>query len=124
MLRACAIIAIIISSLGLFGLTLIVINRRVKEIGIRKAIGATKSAITRQFLTEAVFICQIGGFIGLIVGVLVGNILDVVMESQVVFPWGAAVGGIIGLTFIGLLFGVFPAVKAARLDPIDALRYE
>ena len=103
---------------------LIVVKERTKEIGIRKAIGATKSAITRQFLTEAVFICQIGGFIGLIVGVLVGNILAIVMESQVVFPWGAAVGGIIGLTFIGLLFGVFPAVKAARLDPIESLRYE
>jgi len=117
-------IALLGAGIGVMNIMLVSVTERTKEIGIRKAIGATKSAITRQFLTEAVFICQIGGFIGLIVGVLVGNILAIVMESQVVFPWGAAVGGIVGLTFVGLLFGVFPAIKAARLDPIESLRYE
>jgi putative ABC transport system permease protein len=117
-------IALLGAGIGVMNIMLVSVTERTKEIGIRKAIGATKSAITRQFLTEAVFICQLGGIVGLIIGVLVGNILAVVMESQIVFPWGAAIGGILGLTLVGLIFGVFPAIKASRLDPIESLRYE
>lgn len=117
-------IALLGAGIGVMNIMLVSVTERTKEIGIRKAIGATKKAITRQFLTEAVFICQLGGLIGLIIGVAVGNILAVVMESEIVFPWGAAIGGIIGLTFVGLIFGVFPAMKAAKLDPIESLRYE
>lgn len=117
-------IALLGAGIGVMNIMLVSVTERTKEIGIRKAIGATKSAITRQFLTEAVFICQLGGVVGLILGVIVGNLLAVYMESEIVFPWGAAVGGVIGLTLVGLLFGVFPAIKAAKLDPIESLRYE
>lgn len=117
-------IALLGAGIGVMNIMLVSVTERTKEIGIRKAIGATKSAITRQFLTEAVFICQIGGIIGLIIGVIVGNLLAVYMESQIVFPWIAAIGGVIGLTLVGLLFGVFPAMKAAKLDPIESLRFE
>jgi putative ABC transport system permease protein len=117
-------IALLGAGIGVMNIMLVSVTERTKEIGIRKAIGATKSAITRQFLTEAVFICQLGGVVGLFLGVIVGNLLAVYMESEIVFPWGAAVGGVIGLTVVGLLFGVFPAIKAAKLDPIESLRYE
>lgn len=117
-------IALLGAGIGVMNIMLVSVTERTKEIGIRKAIGATKSAITRQFLTEAVFICQLGGVVGLILGVIVGNLLAVYMESEIVFPWGAAVGGVIGLTLVGLLFGVYPAIKAAKLDPVESLRYE
>lgn len=117
-------IALLGAGIGVMNIMLVSVTERTKEIGIRKAIGATKSAITRQFLTEAVFICQLGGVVGLLLGVVVGNLLAIYMESQIVFPWGAAIGGVIGLTIVGLLFGVFPAIKAAKLDPIESLRYE
>jgi putative ABC transport system permease protein len=117
-------IALLGAGIGVMNIMLVSVTERTKEIGLRKAVGATRRAIVGQFLTEAVFICQIGGLIGLLLGIVGGNILAVYMESSVVFPWFAAVAGIIGMTLIGLGFGVFPAVKAAKLDPIESLRYE
>jgi putative ABC transport system permease protein len=100
------------------------VTERTREIGIRKSIGATRKAIVQQFLLETIVICQIGGLIGIVVGVAGGNILAVVMETSVVIPWGAVIAGVVGMTVIGLVFGVYPAVKASRLDPIVSLRYE
>ena len=100
------------------------VTERTREIGIRKAVGATKKAITAQFLMEAILICQLGGIIGMLLGILGGNVLAVYMESSVVFPWMAAFGGIITMTLLGIIFGVYPAYKAAQLDPIESLRYE
>jgi putative ABC transport system permease protein len=117
-------ISLLGAGIGVMNIMLVSVTERTREIGIRKAIGATRKMIIQQFLAEAIMICQLGGLIGLLIGVIGGNILAVFMETQVVFPWSAAFGGIIGLTFIGLLFGVYPAVKASKLDPIESLRYE
>lgn len=117
-------IALLGAGIGVMNIMLVSVTERTREIGIRKALGATRKAIIYQFLIEAVFICQLGGIIGFLIGVLGGNILAVVMDSQLVFPWLAAIGGIAGLSLIGLAFGVFPATKAARLDPVESLRYE
>jgi len=117
-------IALLGAGIGVMNIMLVSVTERTREIGIRKALGATRKAIIYQFLIEAVFICQLGGILGFLIGVLGGNILAVVMDSQLVFPWLAAIGGIAGLSLIGLTFGVFPATKAARLDPVESLRYE
>ncbi len=117
-------IALLGAGIGVMNIMLVSVTERTREIGIRKAVGATKKAITSQFLTEAIVICQIGGIIGMLIGIAGGNILALWMESSVVFPWLAAVGGIIGMTIIGLVFGVYPAFKASKLDPIESLRYE
>lgn len=117
-------ISLLGAGIGVMNIMLVSVTERTREIGIRKAIGATRKMITQQFLAEAIMICQLGGLVGLLIGVVGGNILAVYMETQVVFPWSAAIGGILGLTFIGLLFGVYPAVKASKLDPIESLRYE
>jgi putative ABC transport system permease protein len=112
------------AGIGVMNIMLVSVTERTREIGIRKSIGATRKAIVQQFLLETIVICQIGGLIGIVVGVAGGNILALVMETSVVVPWGAVVAGVIGMTVIGLVFGVYPAVKASRLDPIVSLRYE
>lgn len=117
-------IALLGAGIGVMNIMLVSVTERTKEIGLRKAVGATKKAITSQFLMEAILICQIGGLFGLLLGVLVGNLLAFYMDASVVFPWASAIGGIIAMTFLGIVFGVYPAFKAARLDPIESLRYE
>ncbi len=117
-------IALLGAGIGVMNIMLVSVQERTKEIGLRKAVGATKKAITSQFLTEAILICQIGGLIGLLMGVAGGNLLALWMEASIVFPWGYAISGIIAMTVLGIAFGVYPAFKAARLDPIESLRYE
>jgi putative ABC transport system permease protein len=117
-------IALFGAGIGVMNIMLVSVTERTREIGIRKAIGATRKAIVQQFLLESIIVCQIGGLIGLVIGILGGNLLALNMESSFVFPWLETVLGIIGITLIGLVFGVFPAVKASRLDPIESLRYE
>lgn len=112
------------AGIGVMNIMLVSVTERTREIGIRKSIGATRKAIVQQFLLETIVICQIGGLIGIVVGVAGGNMLAVVMETSVVIPWAAVFTGVIGMTLIGLVFGVYPAVKASRLDPIVSLRYE
>ncbi|MFH5883814.1 ABC transporter permease [Halalkalibaculum sp. DA3122] len=117
-------IALLGAGIGVMNIMLVSVTERTREIGIRKAVGATKKAITSQFLMEAVVICQIGGIVGMFIGIAGGNLLAFWMESSVVFPWMAAGAGIVGMTIIGVMFGVYPAFKAAKLDPIESLRYE
>lgn len=117
-------IALLGAGIGVMNIMLVSVTERTREIGVRKAVGAPKSAITSQFLMEAIVICQIGGLVGLFAGVLVGNLLSLQLDTTAVFPWAAALLGIVAMTFVGLIFGVYPAFKAASLDPIDALRYE
>lgn len=117
-------IALLGAGIGVTNIMLVSVTERTREIGVRKAIGATRRAIIFQFLAEAVMICQIGGIIGLVIGIIGGNMMAVAFEIDMVFPWMAAIGGIFGLTIIGLISGVIPAVKASRLDPIESLRYE
>ncbi len=117
-------VALLGAGIGVMNIMLVSVTERTREIGIRKSIGATSKAITQQFLLETIVICQIGGVFGIIAGVAGGNLLAIVMESSAVIPWGSVVLGLVGMTVIGLVFGVYPAVKASRLDPIVSLRYE
>ena len=112
------------AGIGVMNIMLVSVSERTREIGVRKAVGATKRAIVSQFLMEAIAICQIGGVIGIMAGALLGNLAALWLESSIVIPWSSAIGGLVGMTIVGVLFGVYPAFKAARLDPIESLRYE
>ncbi len=103
---------------------LVSVTERTREIGVRKSIGARRKDIMRQFLLEAFFLCQIGGFIGILLGALVGNGVALYFDITAVFPWNWAIAGVMMVTAISLIFGGFPAYKAAKLDPIESLRYE
>jgi putative ABC transport system permease protein len=117
-------ISLIAAGVGIMNIMLVSVTERTKEIGIRKAIGARRSNILAQFITEAVILCQIGGVIGIAVGVLGGNLTALLFHFPPVFPIDWALIGFVITTFVGVVFGVYPAWKAANLDPIDALRYE
>lgn len=117
-------IALLGAGIGVMNIMLVSVTERTREIGIRKAVGANRKSIVIQFLTEAVIVCQLGGLIGMFLGILAGNILVVMMDTTFVLPVFAILAGIIGMTIIGVVFGVYPAWKAARLDPIESLRFE
>jgi len=118
------LITLLGAGIGVMNIMLVSVTERTKEIGIRKAVGATKKAIINQFLAEAIFVCQIGGVIGMILGIGAGNFLAYVIDASVVIPIWSVVGSFMGMLFIGVIFGVYPAFKAAQLDPIESLRYE
>jgi len=118
------LIALLAAGIGIMNIMLVSVTERTREIGIRKALGATRGAVLGQFLFEAVVLCQIGGLIGIVAGVVGGNALAFFSGIQPAFPLGWAIGGVVGVTVIALIFGVYPAYKAAQLDPIDALGYE
>ena len=118
------LITLLGAGIGVMNIMLVSVTERTKEIGIRKAVGATKKAIINQFLAEAVFVCQIGGVIGMILGIGAGNFLAYVIDASVVIPIWSVIGSFLGMLFIGVIFGVYPAFKAAQLDPIESLRYE
>ncbi|HEY5616109.1 MAG TPA: ABC transporter permease [Bacteroidota bacterium] len=117
-------ISLLAAGVGIMNIMLVSVTERTKEIGIRKAIGARKSAILMQFIAEAVVLCQIGGLIGIALGILGGNLIALMFEVPAIFPVDWAFFGFVLCAFIGIAFGVYPAWKAANLDPIDALRYE
>lgn len=112
------------AGIGVMNIMLVSVTERTREIGVRKSVGATKKAIINQFLMEAVFICQLGGLIGMLLGVLGGNMVAVWIDTEMVIPMEWVFGSFFGMLAIGLLFGVYPAYKAAQLDPIESLRYE
>lgn len=112
------------AGIGVMNIMLVSVTERTREIGIRKAVGATRKAIISQFLAEAVFLCQLGGLVGIILGILAGNGMAVWIETDPVVPLWAVAMGFFGMFGVGLVFGVYPAYKAAQLDPIESLRYE
>jgi putative ABC transport system permease protein len=117
-------IALLAASIGIMNIMLVSVTERTKEIGVRKSIGARRVSILLQFLIEAVVLSLTGGVAGIILGVLAGNGLAVWMNATVVFPWDWAGIGLLICTVIGVGAGLYPAIKASNLDPIESLRYE
>jgi len=118
------IITLFGAAIGLMNIMLVSVTERTKEIGIRKAIGAKSSIIRRQFLYESILIGQLGGFFGIILGILIGNIVSLITGGVFIIPWAWILGGVVICLFVGLVSGLFPAIKASKLDPIVSLRYE
>lgn len=118
------LITLIGAAIGLMNIMLVSVSERTREVGIIKAIGGKNDMIARQFLAEALLISLMGAVIGIGLGILVGNLFSVVLDTAFVIPWGWVLYGIIICTIVGLLAGLYPALKAGRLNPIDALRYE
>lgn len=118
------LIALLAAGIGIMNIMLVSVTERTREIGIRKSVGARRRDILRQFLLEAFFMCQIGGLIGIGLGALVGNGVALYFEIPAAFPVGWAIGAVVMVTMIALVFGGYPAFKAARLHPIESLRYE
>ncbi len=112
------------SAVGLMNIMLVSVKERIREIGTLKALGATVNDIKYQFLTEALVISQIGGFFGIIAGLIVGNIVASKLGSTFVVPWTWLIIAFFTSSVVGVAAGYYPAVRAAKLNPIDALRYE
>ncbi|HTY01019.1 MAG TPA: ABC transporter permease [Bacteroidota bacterium] len=117
-------IALLAAGVGIMNIMLVSVTERTREIGIRKSIGAMKRDILTQFMVEAVILCEIGGLVGIVLGVIGGNVVGLLVNAPAVIPWDWAGIGIGVCSLVGLIFGVYPAWKASALDPIESLRYE
>lgn len=123
-ISAVAAISLLVGGIGVMNIMLVSVTERTREIGIRKAIGATTRTIMLQFLTESVIISLIGGIIGMIFGILGAEVIGMFAKISPVLSIKAIAGAILFSSAVGIFFGIYPARKAAKLDPIDALRYE
>jgi putative ABC transport system permease protein len=103
---------------------LVSVTERTKEVGLIKAIGGKSKTVRQQFLTEAVIISILGALFGIILGIAVGNLFSLVLSTGFVVPWNWVVYGVLLCTLVGLIAGSYPAWKAGKLNPIEALRYE
>ncbi|MCS7074585.1 MAG: FtsX-like permease family protein, partial [Bacteroidia bacterium] len=121
---AIAIITLFGASIGLMNIMLVSVTERTKEIGLRKALGATPRQILIQFLTEAITICQLGGILGSMLGIAMGNAIGNLLKIDFMIPWAWIILSFAICFLVGLISGFYPARKAALLDPIEALRYE
>ena len=118
------LITLIGAAVGLMNIMLVSVTERTKEIGLIKAIGGKRNSVMIQFLSEAIIISIIGSLFGIFLGILVGNLFSIILGTGFVIPWNWVVYGIIICTIVGLAAGIYPAFKAGKLNPIDALRYE
>lgn len=122
---AIALMTLLGASIGLMNIMLVSVTERTKEIGVSKAIGAKRRHILLQFLTEAIVITLIGGLVGALLGLALGNIVTVVFfEFDFILPWAWILLAFVVCLFVGIISGIYPALKASRLDPIESLRYE
>lgn len=112
------------AAIGLMNIMLVSVTERTREVGICKALGATRRNVLLQFLVEAIVICQLGGIVGIILGILIGNVVTILMEGSFLVPWDWILLGFVVCLVTGLISGLYPAMKAAQLDPIESLRHE
>ena len=112
------------AAIGLMNIMMVSVTERTREIGVRKALGATPQRILQQFLIEAIVICQMGGIVGAILGIVVGNVIANFLGGAFVIPWLWITVGLSVCVVVGVVSGYIPAKRAAKLDPIDALRFE
>jgi putative ABC transport system permease protein len=117
-------IALLAAGIGIMNIMLVSVTERTREIGIRRAVGAKKRNIMAQFIMEAVALCEVGGVVGVLLGILGGNLVAWLLEMPAVIPIDWAVLGLVICSIVGIVFGTYPAFKAANLDPIESLRYE
>ncbi len=117
-------ISLVVGGIGVMNIMLVSVTERTREIGVRKALGAPNSAIRTQFIIESVIICLIGGAIGIVSGILLGNLVGLLMDATATPSVGAILLAVTFSMAIGVFFGFYPANRAAKLDPIEALRYE
>ena len=119
-----SIITILGSSIALMNIMIVSVTERTREIGVRKALGATKNTIAFQFFIETLLIGQMGGLVGIVFGISIGYAIATAIDFVFVIPWGAIVAAFITSFAVAIVSGLYPAVKASKLDPIEALRYE
>ena len=119
-----SVIALVVAGIGIMNIMLVSVSERIKEIGIRKAVGATRQDILTQFLMEAVFLSEFGGIAGIILGVAGGNMVSFIFNIPAVIPIDWAFIGLFVCSIIGIGFGIYPAWRAANLDPIESLRFD
>jgi putative ABC transport system permease protein len=117
-------ISLLVGGIGIMNIMLVSVTERTREIGIRKAIGATSTDIRNQFLTEAVVLSALGGFSGIVLSAIILGIASYIIGFNIFVTWDSALLAFAVSFIVGVFFGVFPATRAAKLDPIDALRYE
>src|SRR5437773_880107 len=118
------LITLIGAAIGLMNIMLVSVTERTKEVGLIKAIGGKSKLVRRQFLLEAIIISLLGALFGILLGITVGNLFSMLLKTGFVVPWNWVIYGIVICTIVGLLAGLYPALKAGRLNPIEALRYE
>ncbi|MCW3077914.1 MAG: transporter [Bacteroidetes bacterium] len=118
------LITLLGAAIGLMNIMLVSVTERTREIGIRKAMGATQKAIKNQFLIESVVICVMGGLFGIFLGIVIGNIISFALNTGFFVPWFWIITGVIICIVVGLLSGYIPAKRASQLDPIESLRFE
>ncbi len=119
-----AMLTLLGAAIGLMNIMLVTVTERTKEIGVRKALGATSNNVLFQFLTEAVIICLMGGIVGVIFGIFLGFGVTAMIKGRFFIPWAWMALGISVCVVVGVISGLYPALKASRLDPIESLRYE
>ncbi|PYJ78960.1 MAG: hypothetical protein DME22_26125, partial [Verrucomicrobia bacterium] len=117
-------IALIAAGIGIMNIMLVSVTERTREIGIRRAVGAKKRNIMTQFIMEAIVLCEVGGVIGVALGILGGNVAAIFLKVPPVVPVDWIIFGLLICSIVGIIFGTYPAFKAANLDPIESLRYE
>jgi putative ABC transport system permease protein len=121
---AIGIITLIGAAIGLMNIMLVAVTERTKEIGLIKAIGGKKRNVRYQFLYESIIISLLGAGFGIVLGIILGNVVGLLLSTSFVIPWNWVLFGVAICSVVGLLAGLYPAMKASKLNPIEALRYE